>query len=126
MTLNMKVSNKVVRIVLVLLTIFSASGILLAQSIPGLVPLDRRLVQYAQKTLTNAQVLALNTTPITIIPAQGAGTIIEPLGGVLSFNGVTAYTINGSNLLRLWYTSRWVGPAASATISDRPSIFAYG
>ncbi len=30
----------------------------------------------ANGTLTSAQILALNTTPVTLIPAQGAGTVI--------------------------------------------------
>lgn len=90
----------------------------LAQTNPNtLNTLDRRLVRYTNVVLTNAQLLALHTTPITLVPAQGASTVVEPLGGVLSFNGSVAYTINGSNLLRLWYTSRLVGPAASATIT---------
>jgi len=34
--------------------------------------------QYATKTLTSAQILALNTTPITLIAAPGAGKAIVP------------------------------------------------
>lgn len=114
---NMKKLQRVLALVLLVGACSSYSVGLIAQSVPGLTSIDRRLVQYAQKVLTNAQVLALSSTPITIIPAQGAGTIIEPLGGVLSFSSTGAYTVNGSNLLRLWYTSRWVGPAASNTIT---------
>lgn len=78
--------------------------------------MDRRLIKYVWAVITNAQILALSgnaTKAITILPAQGAGTVTEALGGILSFNGVGAYTINGSNKLRLWYTSRATGPAAS-------------
>lgn len=79
--------------------------------------MDRRLIKYASVVLTNAQVLALVSTPITIVPAQGTTSITEPLGGVLSFNGIGAYTINGSNQLKIWYTSRLTGPSASAAIT---------
>lgn len=77
--------------------------------------LDRRLVRYAQLTLTNAQVLLLGSTPVTVIPAQGAGTVIEPLGGIILFNYTATYS-NGSNL-KLWYTTRTSGPAASPAIT---------
>lgn len=79
--------------------------------------LDRRLVSYAQVVLTNAQVLALNTTAITLIPAQGTGTIIEPLGGVLSYHkGTTTYTIGTGIYLQFFYTSKATGPAASNVV----------
>lgn len=55
-------------------------------------------------TLTSAQILALNTTPITLISAAGAGTIIVPItySARLNFN-TTAYT--GANNLELRYTN---------------------
>ncbi len=40
-------------------------------------------VKEASLDVTNAQILALNTTPIELIPAQGAGTIIEVLNWVV-------------------------------------------
>lgn len=36
-------------------------------------------VKSASVDITNAQILALNTTPIQLIPAQGAGTVIQVL-----------------------------------------------
>lgn len=52
----------------------------------------------ATATLTPAQVLALHTTPVTLIPAQGAGTYIdiESIEAFLDFN-TTPYT-GGANL----------------------------
>ena len=87
-----------------------------AQQNPGLTSVDRRLIRYANVTLTNAQVLALNTTPITIVPAMGAGTIIEPLGGVLSFDYTAVYTVGAADDLKLFYSRRETGPAATAAI----------
>ncbi len=41
-------------------------------------------------TLTQAQIQALNTTPISLVSAQGAGTVIDPLScsAFLDYNGV--------------------------------------
>ena len=44
-------------------------------------------VKEVSVTITNAQVLALNTTPIELIPAQGAGTVIEVLNWVVAVSG---------------------------------------
>lgn len=67
-------------------------------------------------TLTSAQILALNTTPVTLIPAQGANTYIEVLAVVakLDFNSV-AYT--GANAASLTYTNAG-GAAATGTIAS--------
>jgi hypothetical protein len=44
-------------------------------------------------TLTSAQLLALSTTPITIVPAPGAGFYIAPSYGYMQYHfGGTAYT----------------------------------
>ena len=101
----------------------SLGVILRAQSI-GPVPaivnggrLDRRLIQQAYKVLTNAQILALWSTPVTIIPAQGTGTITEVVGGVLSFAETGTYSSVSGNNLKLYYTSRWAGNAATPTMT---------
>ena len=68
----------------------------------------------ARTTLTNAQVLALNTTAVTVAAAPGAGYVIDVLDGMLIFNYTAAYT--ESTNVRLWYTHRQTGPAASNVI----------
>ena len=57
----------------------------------------------AQLTLTSAQILLLQTTPIEIIAAQGAGTTVELLfaSALITFNSI-AYVAAGN--LRFKYT----------------------
>ena len=58
----------------------------------------------ARVQLTNAQVLALKTTAITIISAPGAQRIVEVLGGMLFFDRAGAYTETGADdNWRLYY-----------------------
>lgn len=83
---------------------------------PGLTSIDRRLIRYVLCPVTNAQMLTLGTTPVTCIQAQGAGTIIEVVSGVLFFQFNTAYTA-GSDM-RLYYANRNSGTAASGTITE--------
>ncbi len=69
-----------------------------------------------ETTLSNAQVLALNTTPITVVPAPGAGYYVDVIAVSLAFNYAGAYTVNSGDDLRLYYTSRAAGTAASSVI----------
>lgn len=53
----------------------------------------------ASVTLTSAQVLAIFTTPVTIVPAPGAGLAIVPVFVAYNYTfGGTAYTDGGGNL----------------------------
>lgn len=56
-------------------------------------------------TLTSAQILAIHTTPINLVGAQGANTYIELIGLVakLDFN-TTAYSAS-TNTLQILYTN---------------------
>ncbi|CAM6004576.1 unnamed protein product, partial [Sphagnum balticum] len=67
--------------------------------------------------LTSAQILALNSTPITIVPAPGAGYIIDVISAaaMLTFN-TTAYT--GTNALQIQYTN-----GSGAVTASFPSSF---
>ena len=49
-------------------------------------------IQYAQGSITNAQMLTLATTPVELVAAQGVGSIIEFISGVLCFDYTAAYT----------------------------------
>lgn len=49
-------------------------------------------------TLTNAQVKALRATPITLVPAPGAGKVLRLVEATLVFHRVAAYTESADNL----------------------------
>lgn len=82
-----------------------------ASSVPGTA--ERKRV-----TLTSAQILALFTTPITLIPAPPAGYFIDIISitAKVKFNSV-AYT--GANALELRYT----GAAGAKVSADLPNTF---
>lgn len=75
----------------------------------------------AKITLTAAQVKALHTTPITIVPAPGPNSAIIVMGitARLVYNG-TAYT--GANNLELRYT----GASGAKVTADMGSTFLNG
>lgn len=78
----------------------------------------------ATVTLSNAQFIALTTTPINVIPLCSvasvpycipANFVAVPLYGVVTFNEFATY--GGGSDLKLFYTSRGAGNAASGTIT---------
>lgn len=68
---------------------------------------------YADISLTNAQVLALRGTPITMVVAPGAGYMVEFIKAELAFDYTAAYTESTDNLEFRWGAA---GAAASETI----------
>ena len=70
----------------------------------------------ARTTLTNAQVLLLGTTGVTVAAAPGAGYFIDVIDGVGVFDYTGAYTAGAGVDLKLFYSSRTAGNAASNTI----------
>lgn len=88
-----------------------------ARSVPG-------VAQRARVTLTSAQILALNTTPVQLIAAPGAGKYIsvDEVVGFLRF-GTTQYT--GANAVEFRYTNgsgaKVTGDAASAWLDGASS-----
>jgi len=69
-----------------------------------------------QVTVPTASILALNTTPVVLVPAQGAGSIvkIDDIVAKLVFNTI-AYT--GANALEFRYTDG-SGAKVSADIAN--------
>ncbi len=65
--------------------------------------------------LTNAQVIAANITPVTILPAPGNGKYYDVVSVSLAFNYTAVYT--SVQNAKLYYTSRWAGNSASAEIT---------
>lgn len=60
--------------------------------------LSPTLIQYAQTTLTNTNMLALRATPITVVSAPGTGKILEFISACLIFDYVGAYTETADNM----------------------------
>jgi hypothetical protein len=54
--------------------------------------------QVAEVSITNAQMLALRATPITLVAAQGAGRVIEFVSAQLFFDYTAAYTETADNM----------------------------
>lgn len=60
--------------------------------------MSETLIKVATVSLTNAQVLALRATPITIVSAPGAGKVIEFISSILLFDRTAVYTETDDNL----------------------------
>ena len=67
--------------------------------------LDPTTIQYAEVSLTSQQVKALRATPQVLVAAQGAGTVIEFVSGLVCLDyGTNAFTETADNLA-LYYDS---------------------
>lgn len=65
-------------------------------------------------TLTDAQIKALPTTPFDLLPAPGAGKIIQFLGAVLNWDFAAGqYTNRNADCVLLAALNGWAGTAAS-------------
>lgn len=60
--------------------------------------MNETLLKLANVSLTNANVLNLRATPITLVAAPGAGKVIEFVSATLLFDRVGAYTESADNL----------------------------
>lgn len=71
------------------------------------VPIWNGQIQQATVVLTSAQVKSLNATPITIVPAPGAGYVINPLVLTVKkkYGGTNVWTAAAAQTLRLNYTN---------------------
>ena len=77
--------------------------------------LDATTVQYAAVEVTSAEILALFTTPKSLVAAPGAGYILDFISLLLAYDYLTtAYTIGAATNLQVKYTDG-SGAAASVT-----------
>jgi len=72
-------------------------------------------VQYASLDVSSAELLALYTTPKTLVAAPGAGNVLEFIALLLAYDyNTTAYTIGSATNLEVKYTNA-SGAAVSTT-----------
>jgi hypothetical protein len=69
-------------------------------------------IQSATVTLSSAQLLALNSSPVTIVAAPGAGKIIAPVALCMRNSGGTAYDDSASSNSTGLYYNAYTGAAA--------------
>lgn len=112
---------------------FSASAFA-ANAIP-VTKLAANALQYADVSLTNAEVLALRAAPKTLVAAPGAGKVLELVSAILTFDYTAAYTAGAGDDLAIRYQSgagaiasdgieatAFLTAAADAITSARPKI----
>jgi hypothetical protein len=63
-------------------------------------------LQWTDVTLTSTEVKALETTPIELVPAQGAGSVIKFMGALLKldYGGTNGFTEGGNDNVVINYT----------------------
>jgi hypothetical protein len=79
-------------------------------------------INITQTYITSAQILTLNTTPVTILPASGSSTVVEvPLMFVVRYKyGTTAYTSN------LDCRFENTGVTVTDTLADKIGMLGFG
>ncbi len=98
-------------------TIARTGAVTIAAAAVTSAKLDEKTIKYAEVSLSRAQLLALNASPVTVVAAPGAGKVIEFISAVVisdfdtaAYTGGGALTINNS------------GGALSSTISAANSF----
>lgn len=78
--------------------------------------MDPSVFQYKDTTLTTAQILALNTTPITLVAAPGAGKaiLVRSLYATITYNSA-AYSCNAAGLIARYTDGSGTAPGAVLT-----------
>jgi hypothetical protein len=86
-----------------------------ALHVTGTFYLGVQKAQYSVTVLTNAQVLALGATPVTLVAAPASGYYVDVIGVTVGAHYVATYT--GGSDLKLFWGSRTAGNAASSVIT---------
>lgn len=122
MTNDGKKLNEVIdRLTLIESTIDSDTGEVAATMIGNAANTGQELT--AEVTITPANIVAMYTTPVEVLPAPGAGKVIEVLSAVLIYDFLTAaYT--GGGVVTLAYGSG--GATITANIAAANSFAASG
>lgn len=97
----------------------------------GAVSLRPGLYQEVTGTLTQAQLISMFTTPITLVPAPGAGLLIVPIEFSLQHVYSTAAYTGGGVISLKWHGSTTMVAAAATIVTGsstasyliRPSLF---
>jgi len=80
--------------------------------------LDESTVKYAEIEISSAEILALYTTPKTLVAAPGAGKLLEFISLLLAYDyGTVVYTIGTATNLQVKYTD-----AAGAAVSTTQAV----
>jgi hypothetical protein len=92
--------------------------------VPGGLAQAGSAVQTTTLTLTSAQILSLYTLPVQVVPAPGAGQIINPIAFTLQYKfGTVAYTVPPQGIQFISGTpshDEYVG-VSTANLLDAPS-----
>jgi hypothetical protein len=98
-------------------TVSAAGAVTIAAGAVTSAKLDEQTIRYAAVSLTNAEVLALRATPITLVAAPGAGKVLEFVSACLLFDYTAAYTqSNATDDLAVRYNNAGTLTTVSETI----------
>lgn len=92
------------------------TGAMIAANTVATADLSKDTIQYAEVSMTSAEVKALRATPKTLVAAPGAGLVLEYLSMVLllDYGGTNGFTESTNNLAVKYENGS--GAAASGTI----------
>lgn len=74
-------------------------------------------MNYAKISLTSAQILALLTTPVQVVPAPGVGFFVNPLWAMINFAGGTVAYTNAGGAVTFTVGSRTAQTVAESFIT---------
>lgn len=80
--------------------------------------LDPKTIQYAEASITKANILAMNGAPVEIVPTAGAGTAIEFVSATVIFDYATAAYTGGGDV-----TINYSGGSAVSNTIDKTNSF---